>query len=107
MTVLFFSPPTVGNEIPLTVQSQPTAEQPTSDKADRGCRQALLSKNTGADVTDAEREAEILEAGECIARFLKLGWTAEAHAARSLMYALINGRSAEQVRRMEVRRGLI
>ncbi len=108
----FFSPPTVENEVPRTVKSDEGAAQVCRTPEGDSCRTTDLWSNTV--LTDNQREDLIRGYGELIELCMglahgpvRLGWLLEAHRAREHMYALINGRSREAVRRDEIRKGLI
>lgn len=105
-TVSFFTPASAEDELPLTVQSAEPAAQQLSEKVVSD-RRTTEHMDTHTGLSDYEREAEIKGEGLCIELCLKLGWKADAEAAKQRMYALINGRSRNAVLADEIRKGLI
>jgi hypothetical protein len=57
-------------------------------------------------MTDEQREIEIAKCAKAIEQYLDYD-KRTAHQFRKHMEKLINGRSAEQIKRMELARGLI
>ena len=113
MTVFSFFARSTQAELPSTFIEAERIVKAHAASADESCRTTNLCSNTG-DISDEAREELIEVYSRHVEEFMskavgpdRATWLSYAQSAMHRRDALIRGRSAAQVRSLEIKRGLI